>query len=550
MCVCVCVWVKIYISPVGISVLPRRDPIHQGLYTATMSAADAVFSAMASAFYERAMVLTSPGVEDRSLLVLSSSISMEDIETYNALVSHLIDVNDQPQLFRPTFMTKIVQRLDAANDFKLSAEELAKARNSWARDEADKVRILYSYFKSLTRRSVHSRSTIIARLKLKYFEKHGATDQGDGDGAGGGGCGSGKGQGLNIPVCAGDIGLGPGALDDMFDETLRDFSGSESDEPSIKLQQLPDTLPLEDEVLPDTLPDAEAVPLPGPAVEGSPSVLAPEDIEVLSDDGGDAEVLDVGDPAGDDDAALQNGVGHLNLAPRPTDLAKLISDAEVSCREAVADTIGHHKKKIAATEPSAKRLKGKQPTPEKRPPPPDSTFDTPAKRRASPKQTPEKGAAPATSPSTSPDKSAIEDRLWPATLQEFNNATATRVAGIQLMGKIAGIVALSKLEFSDPEISIALERDVLSVLNSDVLSGDFEHIFVKLVLKKERGKIIFQLKNTQNKAICQTIAPAAEPDAVEQAYMTAMVLSWIAAAGGGKDALRVAKALINACPAN
>ena len=273
-------------------------------------------------------------------------------------------------------------------------------------------------------------------------------------------------------------------------------------------------------------------------------------IAAEGDDGGDAEVLDVGDPAGDDDAALQNGVGHLNLAFRPTDLAKLISDAEVSCREAVADTIGHHKKKIAATEPSAKRLKGKQPTPEKRPPPPDSTFDTPAKRRASPKQTPEKGAAPATSPSTSPDKSAIEDRLWPATLQEFNNATATRVAGIQLMGKIAGIVALSKLEFSDPEISIALERDVLSVLNSDVLSGDFEHIFVKLVLKKERGKIIFQLKNTQNKAICQTIAPAAEPDAVEQAYMTAMVLSWIAAAGGGKDALRVAKALINACPAN
>ena len=87
-----------------------------------------------------------------------------------------------------------------------------------------------------------------------------------------------------------------------------------------------------------------------------------------------------------------------------------------------------------------------------------------------------------------------------------------------------------------------LEANVLSVLRG--LQGDFEHVFVKLVMKRERMKIIFQLRDTNGKAMGQSIAPADQPNEVEQAFQTAMVLSWIAAAGASKETLRHAKTLI------
>ena len=131
----------------------------------------------------------------------------------------------------------------------------------------------------------------------------------------------------------------------------------------------------------------------------------------------------------------------------------------------------------------------------------------------------------------------------------FNDVMARRVAGIGQVGKIAGIVTLSKLEFPDAEeVSIQLERVVLSVLQG--LEGDFEHVFVKLVLKKERMKFIFQLRNMEGQTMCQSTAQVDQPDAVEQALQTATVLSWVAAAGGCKHTLRMAKTLITANPAD
>ena len=506
---------------------------------------DALFSELAATLHERVLEIISPSVAEdcsRDLLSLSSNISAEDVEVHEKVISRLIDV-EQSQLFKPKIITKIMQRLDAAHDFKLSAEELAKARYNWARYEGDKVRLLYSYFRSLLKRSSRSKSVIITMLKMKYLEKHGATaEEGhtdDGD----------NGKQL-MAYGPSNTQLEKVPLDDHFG------SDSESDEPPAKPQPLPLLDHGSSTQLPDTLQSpsgtdrpassheqparevsqwADQHEFPAPPrswLEGTPSVRAPEvldsncagapenrALDVLTDDSSpspdDVEVISDG---GDDDASGddvdENAVSHLNLAPKPVYLDMQISSAEDACRDDVADTIGHHKKHIAAALPTpdvspAKRVKRKQaePTPE------------------------------------------VTEQTVPARVKEFNKVVAHRIAGIGAVSKLAGICTLSKLEFPDAEqVSIKLQQ-LLSVLQG-LKEGNFEKAFTKIMLKRERCKFIFQLRNMEGKVMAQTTAPVDQPDDVEQAFQTATVLVWVASAGGCKDTLRRAKTLITTDPAD
>ena len=631
------------ISPVGISIQQNLNavlPASTAWPATNMCAADPLFVALATALYERILQLRYDGVEDRSLLLLSSTISIEDVETYDNLVSRLIDL-DQALLHKPKLMTACVQRLDACNDYKISGEELAKGRVSWARYEADKVRLLYSYFRSLCRRSKVSKSVVTTMLKMKYFDKHGHLEEDGDDGDGGNGdgegdgeqlmsygpnnshleskpiddlfsdCGSGDSDGEQTKLLKNNMLLGPSgtqidplgplgfqSLDDATDAQLRDLESVDSVEQDAKnletaeqhafrcevvrgsddqvplwqggptnipkswLEPLgPDTpefggavqaghtadrlpiismkppdvvldfggerLPNYNDITPFALPFAQVSPFdpPFPSKQSSfaldvPASLAdapenaPEnapkdvllaaaspDIQLISDDDAEhgAGVADADHDSGDDDAehgdhdagdddakhdagdddagndghddddALENGVGHLNLAPKPLDLQAQILNAKESCHERTADVIGHRKHRIAAAldEPPAKRLKGKQCVQQTEPTPDDSAAHvepTPTKRRRGQpcNVTPQKIAPPAPSPSSGPSSS---DTSLPAVVKEFNVVIAHRVANIGLVGKIAGIVALSKLEFPDAEeVSMQLEANVLSVL--------------------------------------------------------------------------------------
>ena len=79
-------------------------------------------------------------------------------------------------------MAASVYRLDKSTDFELSKLPTQRERNEWSRWESDKIRALWSFFKTLVRRSPSSNSHVVAVLKLLYNERHGNSDD-DGGGA-------------------------------------------------------------------------------------------------------------------------------------------------------------------------------------------------------------------------------------------------------------------------------------------------------------------------------------------------------------------------------
>ena len=105
---------------------------------------DSLFQALGTSCYERICQLAmDKDVEDRQMIHLSTHTCIEDVETHENLLRHLMKVSGK-SMSKPALVCKCFERLDACNDYSLSSQQQVQPRRAWAKFEADKTRIVWA----------------------------------------------------------------------------------------------------------------------------------------------------------------------------------------------------------------------------------------------------------------------------------------------------------------------------------------------------------------------------------------------------------------------
>ena len=80
---------------------------------------DSLFQALGTSCYERICQLAmDKDVEDRQMIHLSTHTCIEDVETHENLLRHLMKVSGK-SMSKPALVCKCFERLDACNDYNL-----------------------------------------------------------------------------------------------------------------------------------------------------------------------------------------------------------------------------------------------------------------------------------------------------------------------------------------------------------------------------------------------------------------------------------------------
>ena len=136
-----------------------------------MKIADEVFDWAVVVLAER---ITGVLVRGGPLIPISScdALSHADVIDNADIVMSIIELDKRKFFFARQVkpVREGLIKIDQQYQYKLSRGEVQYARQSWARWEGDKLRLLWTYFRSLCQRSRSSRSKVIDTLKKRYFE--------------------------------------------------------------------------------------------------------------------------------------------------------------------------------------------------------------------------------------------------------------------------------------------------------------------------------------------------------------------------------------------
>ncbi len=114
----------------------------------------------------------SPDEKDRHLLSLPARMTQALFEEFYGLYERLIESQQYEVLESPLMTQYMVFNIDEARQFQISLLVLKNLQIEYARQEADKLRLLWSYFMRFAnepdKRQQWSHATHLNRLKLKY----------------------------------------------------------------------------------------------------------------------------------------------------------------------------------------------------------------------------------------------------------------------------------------------------------------------------------------------------------------------------------------------
>ena len=123
--------------------------------------------------------LLSDGVSDglgRCLLDVPSRMNQKVFKKFYKLYVALVNLEQYTVLDSPLYMQYVVFNIDERHSFKISGLLFKHLQTEWARQEGDKLRLLWAYFQRfLEEGRVHQfpRSSDLSRLKMMYFAREG-----------------------------------------------------------------------------------------------------------------------------------------------------------------------------------------------------------------------------------------------------------------------------------------------------------------------------------------------------------------------------------------
>ena len=109
-----------------------------------------------------------------------------------------------------------------------------------------------------------------------------------------------------------------------------------------------------------------------------------------------------------------------------------------------------------------------------------------------------------------------------------------------------GIEKLGLLEYHNhPEVIKLLKENILNAVDFPP-EQPFAGLAVKVKYLYQRKKVIWQIKDGQNKAICQLqTKDHPEPEDVMSMFLRAKIISWFATAGVDRRVIKQVRALVD-----
>ena len=144
--------------------LSHTDVEYAKLLASDLSAAEPLASRMQE-------LIKNPGWPHRHLIMINNlpRVHVDDVENAAPIIHKLIDFPAKHVLGTPNVVTLAFEILDVGHGYQLSNETLASGRLYYHRHEADKLRLLWSYFVNMTKRAKFSPWLKVFQLKSHYL---------------------------------------------------------------------------------------------------------------------------------------------------------------------------------------------------------------------------------------------------------------------------------------------------------------------------------------------------------------------------------------------
>ena len=500
---------------------------------------DRMFSLISLAFQSRILKLKNEFTDDRVIIRLSSRGSIEDVEFYSDEIRVLIDNDDLSLWKTPTLCTKAFARLDAAYEFQLSLCDSSADRLSWARNQGDNTRLLWRYFVKLVRRSKHSHNNAVDKVKTAFKARHGSIyDDSDSDDP-----------------------LSPAApVKKLAKAKLTDAKDDEEDAPEDA--QAED----DEEDAPEDAEDDEEDAPESESLMDSEDCEPPQKLQKLQHNDLDdvMPLIQISDTEPEE----EDVEARCHLTPGPSQAAAIIAQALKVSEQGTASTHGHHKTGLGLCK--KRRLFGKQPTqpttPQRSPQQPSSWLSKPSSRKAKAPAAHDGKAvvdgAAVVHGKAVVDGAAVVDGLSSGRWTQQNRLSANSMMAKQWSMELAqqtaslaaspplsvalGIEKLGLLEYHNhPEVIKLLKENILNAVDFPP-EQPFVGLAVKVKYLYQRKKVIWQIKDGQNKAICQLqTKDHPEPEDVMSMFLRAKIISWFATAGVDRRVIKQVRALVD-----